>query len=293
MFLKVLANDLSTSVVPMLVLVLQTSFAMGTKEQSRDTLPREGTFTWTTVQYVSWASSWLVRVHGILAQEESQHTRERASPAPAEQQDPDNATHNRTKFGVMVKKWKQHLKEAVDRFNEEGDKKRDIEEKIKYDAERKARRRKEEEARRAADERYNELVNARLREIQAQPRPMALKWTGSTAPQPVPTQGSTSSSATQTPTPTPTQTQTQTQSQSYTLSVPTTQARQTPRPPASDYPPWPEDEVEWFLRELVRPDRSRDHLAICAETLDRTMAEVRAEKERLRREGRYWGRAQW
>jgi hypothetical protein len=59
------------------------------------------------------------------------------------------------------------------------------------------------------------------------------------------------------------------------------------QPRASQYEPWPQDEVEWFLDELGKPDRGRDYLEVCAETLDRPVEEVRAERERLRRLGVY------
>ena len=54
-----------------------------------------------------------------------------------------------------------------------------------------------------------------------------------------------------------------------------------------DYLPWPEDEVEWFLDELTRPNRRRGYLEVCAEALERPLEEVRTERERLRMSGRY------
>lgn len=291
-FLTALASDLSTWVIPMLVLVLQTAFAIGIEEpdaEVRDALPRKGVFTWTTVQYVQWTSSWLFRLEKVLATDLGQRTGEVANSSGDQQQDPDNPMQSRQRFGVMVRKWMQHLKEAVRGFNDKSDRDREIYEMRQRDLAIKERQRREEEQDLARSRKQEEAFWSSLRNMSSQPRPMAEKFRKATGhwnwdtlaaptPQPIAVSQRPGPSAAIHP-----------RSRSHPVSAPGMRA---PAPAALpplvlDYPSWPEDEVEWFLGELRRPNRSRGYLEVCAETLERPLEEVRTERERLRRSGRY------
>lgn len=287
-YLDALANDLSTCIIPMLVLILHAAFAVGAEEpnaESNDTLPREGVFTYTTAQYMLWITAWLFRLDNVLMQDLTEQPD--STPPVNQQNDPEDPTQSREKFGVMVRKWRDHLKAGVDAFNREAERKRNIYEKKQRDLAIKRLKEDAEQRRNAENNRHYEIFCASLREIAAQPRPMAEKWhkaaahwagSSSQVTGPPATQGSSTPSVVHT-----------TQSRSHTLSAARApQPRPQPQPAlVLDYPPWPEDEVEWFLGELERPDRARNYLHVCAEALDRPLEEVRTEMERLRRAGLY------
>ncbi|KAG7286552.1 hypothetical protein NEMBOFW57_008863 [Staphylotrichum longicolle] len=290
-YLDALANDLSTCVIPMLVLVLHASFAIGAQEpnaESNDTLPPEGAFTQTTVQYMLWITSWLIRLQETLTQDLAHQTN--SVPATNQRNDPENPTQSRERFGVMVRKWRDHLKAQVEAFNEEVERKRDIHQKKQRDLAIKRMKEQAEKRQLEDDRRYEQAVWASWGELRTLPRPMAEKWHKATAHWPSSILGSSQTARSPPSTQDSTSSLGQAQSRSPTLSTSGARAPQPQRRPAPlvlDYPAWPEDEVEWFLSELNRPDRGRDYLYVCAETLDRPLEEVRTEMERLRRAGLY------
>lgn len=294
-YLEALANDLSTCVIPMLVLVLHASFAIGSMEpnaESNDTLPLEGAFTQTTVQYMLWITSWLIRLQETLTHDLAHQPG--SVPATNPRNDPENPTQSRERFGVMVRKWRDHLKAQVEAFNEEVERKREIHQKKQLDLAIKRMKEQAEERQLEDDRRYEQAVWASWRELRTLPPPMAEKWHKATAHWPSSILGSSQTARPPPSTQHSTSSLGQAQSRSHTLSTsgarapqPQPQPQRRPAPLVLDYPPWPEDEVEWFLSELNRPDRGRDYLYVCAETLDRPLEEVRTEMERLRRAGLY------
>ncbi len=305
-FLTALANDLSTCVIPMLVLALQTAFDMGVEEpdaEVRDVLPPEGVFTWTTVQYMQYITSWLSRLEKVLAADLSPRTGEAASASGNQRQDPENPTQSRKTFGVMVRKWMQHLKEGINGFNKKADRDREIYAMKQRDLAIKAQKQAQEEQDLAVARTQEQAFYASVRNTLSQPRPMAEKfrkatahwnWDSLDAPSPqhnvvthspqhnVVTHSPQHNAVTQRPLPLP-----------NAVLHPRSRPHNPSAPPAAllplvvDYPPWPEDEIRWFLGELRRPDRSRGYLEVCAETLERPLEEVKTERERLVRLGRY------
>jgi hypothetical protein len=106
-YIERMAEDLTTSVIPMMVLVLQVSFTIGTEEPDAvvsDSVPPRGVFTGITVQYLMVILGWLRRVHRALTPELDQQAGENVGLRDDQQRDPENAEQNRRKFGVMVRK---------------------------------------------------------------------------------------------------------------------------------------------------------------------------------------------
>ncbi|KAK4153069.1 hypothetical protein C8A00DRAFT_15671 [Chaetomidium leptoderma] len=296
------AKDLSTYIIPMLVLGLRTSFAIGVKEPDAvvsDVVPHEGAFTWTTVQYLMLITGWLSRLQTI-----SQRIWDNAGSHADQQQDPDNPQQNHEKFCIVVRNWSKQLRDGVHSFNEQVDKSQEVYEKKQRDIAAREARRKEEEEDLADDRQHEHAFLSSLRQVTSGPRPMAEKFRKAIAH----LSFGPPSSGVQTPAPSQ-QSQSRSSSSLGSLRHPALSQRpavgmrapQAVAPPAQpalpplvvDYPPWPEDEIEWFLGELTRPDRHGRYLGVCADTLDRPLEEVRTEKERLKRSGRYrspsWG----
>ncbi|KAH6617056.1 hypothetical protein F5144DRAFT_596150 [Chaetomium tenue] len=296
---KRMINDLSKCVIPMLVLVMQTSFAVGVRQPDavvNDSLPKEGVFTWTTVQYLLGTLGWLSRLQKCLNPPSNDN------PEQAGQQyDFEDPKHNHEKLAVMVRKFIQQIRHQVDNFNARADANRE-----RYEEEQRIKRMKEQDRRikeqnqREAEE---ELALARLEEekfrlsmqkVTSQVRPLAERFRRATShwqpaqvsqPRPQPSNPSTWTLSHRGP-----------RSQSVGSSVPrpppgggqrAPQFRPTPPSPELGYPPWPEEETEWLLSELRRPDRERDCLDVWAETLERSPQEILGEKRRLERTGRY------
>ncbi|KAL2149323.1 hypothetical protein VTH82DRAFT_8671 [Thermothelomyces myriococcoides] len=179
-----LADDLTKLVVPMLVLVLRTAFAIGVDEpdaEATDSSHPSGIFTWTTVQYLMVILAWLSRLQKLIFQcscltpegSETNLTRQGA--------DPDNAKQNRERFGVMVKKWIQQLRHEVDSYNEQAEL-RLARHQIK-ERERKIReqRRREEEIAMAAERLQEEAFRLSMQQLASKPRPLAEKFYKATA----------------------------------------------------------------------------------------------------------------
>ncbi|KAL2019909.1 hypothetical protein VTK56DRAFT_9084 [Thermocarpiscus australiensis] len=305
---EALVKDLTSSIIPMLVLVLRSSFTIGVTEsnfEDTDWLPEEGFFTRATVQYMLWVTGWLLRLVKVLALELRQRAREddrsTTDQTAAERQEHKNSKKDREKFGVMLRKWKEQLMRAVDEFNERTEKDRDRLMKVHQDIAIKEAKRRAEEEELARKERQYNACRLSLQRIARLRRPLAEQWRKatqhwSTIPQssqyhegsPVDTWRSNSSSWTQ----------------SRPVSSGSSSARSAPAqrpsfraveatherldsPLELNYTPWPEDDTEWFLGELKRPDRKESYLEVCAEVLERPLLEVRLEKERLKRAGRY------
>ncbi|KAK3902681.1 hypothetical protein C8A05DRAFT_15290 [Staphylotrichum tortipilum] len=284
-FLLVLVDDLSAYIIPMLVICLQASFSIGVAEpdaESSEFLPDDGTFTSTTVQYMMWISTWLSGLM-ILVPNVRPPTDEEQVATRNQRYDPDNPAQNRARFGAMARKWKQHLKAGVSSFNANADRERDIEQKKQRDMVIRAQRQRQEEEQRAKDLNQQSAFQQWLLNVRTQPRPLAelfhktteawprLEAPSSSAPVP-------QSSAPQSVYSTPARSQT---APRLLLPPPPPPPQQQPPSRNASYPPWPEDEVAWLLGELARPDWGPGQLEICAETLDRPVAEVSMEMERL------------
>jgi hypothetical protein len=297
-YIEGLAEDLMTCVIPMMVLVLRVSFTIGTAEPDAvvsDSVPPEGVFTGITVQYLMVILGWLRRLLRALTPELDQQPGENLRLRDDQQRDPENAEQNRQKFGVIIRKWIQQLRHAVDNFNQqvEGDEER--QRMKRRDAEIKAQREREEAESFARDRDQVEGWILSMQGAVNKGRPLAEKslravsLTGFTAPlsqRPKSTQLSIFDSATP-----------RSSSFDSTRLLPPAATQQAPPPPPQaqralsplvlDYPPWPKDDVSWFLAELNRPRRTRDDLVECAESLGRPLEEVEMEMERLRRVGLY------
>ncbi|KXX72894.1 hypothetical protein MMYC01_210407 [Madurella mycetomatis] len=301
-FREALAKDLSSSLIPMLVLALRSAFTVGITEDAHDSdlLPAEGVFTWSTVQYLLWITGWMLRLEAMLTSEFTQRSSEDNNPGAgrAASQEDTPPREPRGRFGVILRKWKQHLRSLVDGFNEQVDRDRDRlikkqRDKAIIEAKRKA---EEDELARSQEQHYNWELS--IQRIVSRPRPLAEKWHKATQNWKIPlrlsashadggnvvrevTRGSNHSSASGT--------------QSRPLSLgsssgppPAPSRRRPPSPPVvPDGLVWDEDDVEWFLMELQRPGRRADYLAVCAETLELPVDEVRDMRDQLRREGRY------
>ncbi|KAK3303249.1 uncharacterized protein B0T15DRAFT_539630 [Chaetomium strumarium] len=283
-FNQAVTKGLCSYVIPMFVLLLQSCFAVGIEQPDAEAdtpLPEEGVFTGVTAQLMLWVSKWLLRLYRSLA-------RQFKGPEAEEGQGPGDAAQNRESFGVMLRKWDEHLRHAVAAYNEQIDRERDICEKKRRDEEAAEAKRKKEEEELARVRENEEVWKRSLLDAAGQPRPLAEAWHKTTQHWPASQTGDNSS----TPKPRP---------QSHTLSRlrPSSSAissggqaapQAAPQARANAgrmYPPWPEDETTWFLGELKQPRKPRDFLEICAQVLERPLWEVREEKERLKRLGRY------
>ena len=312
-FRDAVVKDLLSCLIPMLVLVLRSCFALGVTEydgKDGEPLPKEGIFTGATVQYMLRITSWLLQLEKPLTLELSQ--RGRASDAPnasqtaSQEQALKHRKRDREKSSVMLRKWKEQLRRAVDGFNEQADQDQDRLQKKQRDLAIKEAKREAEEQKLALAAKKDEAWQSSLQQILKQPPPLAEKWLKAIqhwTSAPPPSSGelndgrnvrrSIPSSGTQT-----LSGPLSSSSSRSTLALahhptqrPAAVAAQRPKPTLPplvlDYEPWPADETEWFLMELARPDRRRGYLEVCAETLDHPLGEVRKEKERLKRLGRY------
>ncbi|KAK4126867.1 hypothetical protein N657DRAFT_610956 [Parathielavia appendiculata] len=286
-------EDLSSCSIPMLVFVLRRAFAMGAKEPDavvNDFAAAEGIFTWTTIQYVMFIFGWVSRLLNVLIPEMRQQGKNDANSRSFQPYDPEDEKKNRELVGVMVRKWKQQLRAGVDSFNEQVDAIRERREKKQRDARIKAAREQEQAAELARHRQREMAFASSIQEITSRPRPMAEKFRR------VLQQPAFSPANSQVLTVTERLTpgtgarfrHSHSSTASRLLHPPAPTQKAAPLPAPADNPPWPDAEVEWFLGELRRPNGgSRYNLEVCAETLDRTMREVRMEMERLRRLGLY------
>jgi hypothetical protein len=272
---------LCTYVIPMFVLLLQSSFAVGIEQpdaEAHTPLPENGLFTGATVQMMLWISKWLSRLYRFV-------TRQAKVPKAYQDQDDDDLGQNRERFGVMLRKWDEHLRHEVETFNEQIEREREIREKKRRDEEAMEAKRKEEEEELARARENEERWKRSLLEAGARPRPFVEAWHKATQHWPASQRGGNSSTP-----------QFRPQSHDLPRLRPSVSAALSGGPAAPQaehtvipykYPPWPEDETIWFLEELKQPSRPRDLLQLCAQVLERPLWEVREEKERLKRSGRY------
>jgi hypothetical protein len=298
-YIERLAEDLMTSVIPTMVLVLRVSFTIGAEEPDAvvsDSVPPEGVFTGITVQYLMVILGWLRRLLRALTPALDRQTGEIVRLRDDQQRDPENAEQNRQKFGVIIRKWIQQLRLAINNFNEEVEGDEERQRMKRRDAEIRAQREREEAESFARDRNQVEGWILSMQGAVNKDRPLAkrssraVSLTGFTAP---PSQhpkyiqlsifdlAALRSSS----------------SGSRRLLRPPAATQQPPPPPPRaqralsplvlDYRPWSDDDVSWFLGELNRPRRTRDDLVECAESLGRPLEEVEAEMERLRRLGLY------
>ncbi|GAB1316009.1 hypothetical protein MFIFM68171_06219 [Madurella fahalii] len=304
-FRKALAKDLSSCLIPMLVLVQGSAFTVGIVEDDDDDdnglLPGEGVFTWSTVQYLLWIAGWMLRLEAVLMSELSRpgSGSRHSDPGQATSQEDALSRVSRQRFGVMLRNWKQHLRHAVDNFNEQVERDRDRLIKKQQDEAIKEAKRKAEEEELARSQEQHCNWELSIQRVVSRPRPLVEKWrkatqnwnvypplstsqvngSGGSVRKAMLVSGRGSGSGTQ----------------SRPLSL-VSSSRPSPAPsrPTPTPPPvvlgdlyWDEDDVKWFLAELQRPDRRADYLAVCAETLDLPLDEVRNMRDRLKREGRY------
>ena len=298
-FLMGFVSDLSVYVIPLLVLSLQAVFSIGIAApdaESSEFLHAEGTFTSTTVQYLMWLSAWLSRLVALLP-------KPNPPPDTIDLYDPDNPAHNRNKFNAMLRKWRQHLEAGVREFNDNADRERDIAEKKRRDAAIRAERERQKLAQNAQGMDQQSAFLQWLRDARTQPRPLAEmfrrtveNWPRAAAAAPAAHQDWEQQQQQQqqqrSEWSSPARSQTGAGESRLLLAPPPPPSQPQPQPqqqPGRDYPPWPEDEIQWLLGEMARPDWGARQLEICAEVLERPVAEVRMEMERLAvlRVGRY------
>ncbi|KAK4145198.1 uncharacterized protein C8A04DRAFT_26953 [Dichotomopilus funicola] len=286
-------SDLLTLAIPMAVLVLRITFSLGvTRPDSLSSVavPSDGRFTWTTIQYLMVISGWLSRLEALSKPYWGK-------PASGPAGDPETMQENQAKFAALLQKWRHHLRQQVDEANAELDRARELREKQARD-----RRIREQKARGQEQQWAQEQVShdAWMRSfgvVTAQARPMAAKFQQALARRPVPPTY---------PVPPRLSVESNSRSSDYTTARPTPSSSipaQLPPAPMSilssspepefesgleeEGHPWDEEETEWFLAELKRPNRSRGYLDVCADALNRSLEEVVAYKERLEREGYY------
>lgn len=301
-FREALAKDLSSSLIPMLVLVLRSAFTVGITEDAydSDSLPVEGVFTWSTVQYLLWITGWMLRLEAVLTSGATRRGSEGNNPSTslAASQEDTLLREPPGRFGVILRKWKQHLRSLIDGFNEQVERDRDrLIKKQRDEAIIKAKRKAEEdELAQSQEQHYNWELS--IQRVVSRPRPLAEKWYKATQnwnmfPRPPASQadgGNTVGEVTRSSNHSAASgTQSRPLSLSSSSDPPPAPSRPKPAPPTvvPDGLDWDEDDVEWFLMELQRPDRRSDYLAVCAETLELPVDEVRNMRDQLRREGRY------
>ena len=298
-FRNELVDDVFTCVIPMLVLTLRSCFALGLAEcdtEDGEVLPERGVFTRTTIQYMMWVTGWLLRLTTALTCESRDGRSEGGQPADRAQES-EASNNNRKKFDVMLRKWKEQLVRPVEEFNRQVDMEQDRIAKKQRDLAIKEQKRREEEEDIARSIRQEEAFKASLRSILRKPRPLEEMWrkresasVSSSGSSQLTGRASRESSAVAMSVEAE---QPSLPSRSTSRPTPAASGAAVPRPgPALpplilDYPPWPEDDTDWFLMQLRRPDRHARELEFCAEVLRRPLEEVRKEKERLKRLGQY------
>ena len=300
---KRMVNDFSKCIIPILVLLMQTSFAVGVQQPDAvvdDSLPREGVFTWTTVQYLLGTLGWLSRLQTCLNSSPSGSPEDGAG----QQYDYEDPKQNREKLAVIVRKFIQQIRHDVDSFNaradanrEQYEEKRRIRTMKEQDRKIKEQNEREEQVELALAKQKEERFWLSLQQVtnQSHPRPLAEKFRKATShwirpaeishPRPQPSNPSTWTLSHR---------RSQSRSVDPSMRRPppgagqrAPQSRPDPPSPELGYPPWDEGETAWLLGELRRPDRQRDCLDVWAETLERTPQEIMAEKRRLERTGEY------
>ncbi|KAH6617822.1 hypothetical protein B0J18DRAFT_435710 [Chaetomium sp. MPI-SDFR-AT-0129] len=290
-------SDLLTLAIPMAVLVLRITFSLGvTRPDSLSSVavPSDGRFTWTTIQYLMVISGWLSRLEALS----KPYWGKPAPPAPGLAGDLETMQENQAKFAALLQKWRHHLRQQVDEANEELDRARELREKQARDRRIREQKAREEEQKWAQEQISHDAWMRSFGVVTAQARPMAAKFQQALARRPVPPSysvpprlsvesNSRSSSDYTTARPTP--------SSSIPAQLPPAPMSilsSSPEPESEsgleeEAHPWDEEETEWFLAELKRPNRSRGYLDVCADALNRSLEEVVAYKERLEREGYY------
>lgn len=306
-FRQELVNDLCSYLIPMLVLALYISYATGRGVPDAETghsPPDEGVFTEATATIVQRILGWLHDLDSVLSN--------RTAPRDDHTRDFENLEQNRAAFRRDLEACNRQVQDAVDTFHEQVARDRDIAEKERRDMKlREARRRREEEQFAANRQKLDQCL-AQLQDRAKQPRHNELLWQRSLQNrQPFYSRSSTAPLRSTTTVATPSRTSTTSSttafggphssvssrpSQGLLQPQPVSHARIPPPPSPSpslssseeeEYPPWDDEDREWFLDQLNRPGRKSGYLHECAEALDREVDDLRREKERLARSGRY------
>ncbi|KAL2162233.1 hypothetical protein VTH06DRAFT_7146 [Thermothelomyces fergusii] len=178
-FSERLADDLTRLVVPMLVLVLRTAFAIGVEEpdaEATDSAHPNGIFTWTTVQYLMVILAWLSRLQRVISRN-SRPVPEGSGIASAQQgADPENAEQNRERLGVIVRTWIQQLRHEIDSYNEQADLRLVRHQMKERDRKIREQRQREEELEMAAARLQEEAFRLSMQQVASRPRPLAEKF---------------------------------------------------------------------------------------------------------------------
>ncbi|KAK4243325.1 hypothetical protein C7999DRAFT_18310 [Corynascus novoguineensis] len=179
-----LAKDLLKCIIPMLVLVLRTTFALGVDEpdaEATDAIPQQGVFTWTTVQYLMVVLAWLSRLQKLVSQKPSP-TVDEGSKSPIQQRDdPEDTRQNRERFGVIIRKWMQQLRHEVDNYNEQAALQLARHQMKERDRKIREQRRRKEEEELAAARLQEEAFRLSMQQLTRKPRPLAEKFYRATA----------------------------------------------------------------------------------------------------------------
>ncbi|KAL2266059.1 hypothetical protein VTJ83DRAFT_5411 [Remersonia thermophila] len=173
-FHKALVQDLTTHVIPMMVMLLRAAFRLGVTEPdgtARATIPDEAVYTWTTVQVLMTSLGWLSSLYRVVKPPAESPGQQRHQQPRRD--DPGDVAQNRAKLGVAVRKWGQQIRVEVDAFNEQADLDRDRAEKKRRDAEIRRQRQMEAEREIAAAKWQEEAWLKSMQEIKNKPRPLA------------------------------------------------------------------------------------------------------------------------
>ncbi|KAL2198020.1 hypothetical protein P885DRAFT_76733 [Corynascus similis CBS 632.67] len=179
-----LAKDLLKCIIPMLVLVLRTTFALGVDEpdaEATDAIPQQGVFTWTTVQYLMVVLAWLSRLQKLVSQKPSPAAGESSKSPIQQRDDPEDTRQNRERFGVIIRKWMQQLRHEVDNYNEQAALQLARHQMKERDRKIREQRRRKEEEELAAARLQEEAFRLSMQELTRKPRPLAEKFHRATA----------------------------------------------------------------------------------------------------------------
>ncbi|KAL2174993.1 uncharacterized protein P884DRAFT_262872 [Thermothelomyces heterothallicus CBS 202.75] len=242
-----LADDLTKCVVPMLVLVLRTAFAIGVDEpdaEATDSTPRRGVFTWTTVQYLMVILAWLSRLRRQISGNTSPAAEGSETSSAQKRADPDDAKQNRERFGVIVRKWIQQLRHEVDTYNQQADLRLARHQMRERDRKIREQRQREEEVEMAAARLQEEAFRLSMQQVASKPRPLAEKFYKATAHWGLPPAGSgDNTSGARNPTPSAPRSSS---SSMFLTPAPARQQSALPSPVLGDRR-WSEWEIDTFL----------------------------------------------
>ncbi|AEO59066.1 hypothetical protein MYCTH_102533 [Thermothelomyces thermophilus ATCC 42464] len=241
-----LADDLTKCVIPMLVLVLRTAFAIGVDEpdaEATDSTPPRGAFTWTTVQYLMVILAWLSRLRRLISGNPSPAAEGTETFSAQQRADPDDAKQNRERFGVIVRKWIQQLRHEVDTYNQQADLRLARHQMKQRDRKVREQRQREEEVEMAAARLQEEAFRLSMQQMASKPRPLAEKFYKATEHWGLPPAGSGDTSGARNPTPSAPRSSS---SSMFLTPAPARQQSALPSPVLGDRP-WSEWEIDTFL----------------------------------------------